>query len=143
MDFRLEAIRSANRKRRRKRNGLGDSPQNTADKLTRAETPAEGVMKAILNFLKVHFIFQKPFYFSEGSPRFYVVDFDIPWYSLIIEVDGNQHKEPRQRDYDNVRSYRLKKYSNRDVLRFTNDEVLFTPQKVLDRIEWETEHRRL
>jgi very-short-patch-repair endonuclease len=142
MDFRLEAIRSANRKRRWKRKRLGDLPQKTEAKLARAETPAEGVMKAILNFIKVHFSFQKSFFFPEGFPRFYVVDFDLPRYSLIIEVDGRQHQEDRQRDYDNVRSYRLKKYCYRDVLRFTNDQVLFTPQKVLDRIEWEMEHRR-
>jgi very-short-patch-repair endonuclease len=52
---------------------------------------------------------------------FYILDFYIPKYKLAIEIDGIQHKS--NKDYDNLRTKRLKSVGIRKVLRFTNYEI--------------------
>jgi len=64
----------------------------------------------------------------------FIVDFVCLKKNLVIEVDGDYHKNPEQIHDDNVRSemlYRRGFY----VLRFTNEEVLQSIEYVLIRIK--------
>ncbi len=53
----------------------------------------------------------------------YIVDFACPSHRLIIEVDGSQHAEQDDAQYDAIRTKRLEQ-DGWTVLRFWNDEVL-------------------
>ena len=63
----------------------------------------------------------------------YIVDFYCPKYKLIIEVDGIQHSEEEQKEYDDVRTEDLGQLGL-EVLRFTNREILNNAENVVDRI---------
>ena len=52
----------------------------------------------------------------------YVVDFVCEIHNLIIELDGGQHSEPLNIEYDNQRTEFLKKKRYK-VLRFWNNEI--------------------
>ncbi len=58
----------------------------------------------------------------------FIVDFCCAKERLIVEVDGDSHKN--QRDYDDARTQHLSAYGYR-VLRFTNDDVLINLDQVL------------
>lgn len=64
----------------------------------------------------------------------YIVDFLIPYYNLVIEVDGAYHAEREQHDSDLLRSeelYRKGLY----VMRFTNEQVLYDTEETINRIK--------
>jgi len=63
----------------------------------------------------------------------YVVDFYAPSVNIVIEVDGSQHFEEKQRKYDNTRTLFLEAHGLK-VLRFNNFEVLKNTHDVLDGI---------
>lgn len=63
----------------------------------------------------------------------FIVDFLIPYYNLVIEVDGGYHAERQQYDDDMIRSealYRMGLY----VTRFTNEQVLYDTENTVNRI---------
>ena len=64
----------------------------------------------------------------------YIVDFLCRDNGLIIEVDGGYHSEPRQTNEDEQRTEWLESRGYH-VLRFTNDEVLYNLDNVLNEIE--------
>ena len=64
----------------------------------------------------------------------YIVDFLCRDNGLIIEVDGGYHSEPRQANEDEQRTEWLESRGYH-VLRFTNDEVLYNLDNVLNEIE--------
>ena len=71
--------------------------------------------------------------FRRQQPRGpYIVDFCCAEHRLIIEVDGESHKD--QHEYDHARTEHLSAYGYR-VLRFTNDEVVHKLGHVLTTIE--------
>lgn len=53
----------------------------------------------------------------------YVADFYAYHNRLVIEVDGGIHNEPKQKEYDDIRTNYLEKIGCK-VLRFTNEQVL-------------------
>ncbi|MBP5526990.1 MAG: endonuclease domain-containing protein [Bacteroidales bacterium] len=63
----------------------------------------------------------------------YIVDFICLPKRLVIEVDGGYHSEPRQQDDDEVRTANLNNWGYR-VIRFSNEEVLFDLNKVIEKI---------
>ena len=63
----------------------------------------------------------------------YIVDFICIEKMLIIEIDGGQHNEGRQQDYDKCRTKFLNDLGY-NVLRFWNNEVLFQFEAVMDQI---------
>lgn len=63
----------------------------------------------------------------------YIVDFLCPDSMLIIEVDGGYHSEPRQQADDEVRTLWLEKMGYK-VIRFSNEQILFDIDSVLDKI---------
>lgn len=66
----------------------------------------------------------------------YVVDFYCFSERLIIELDGEHHKEEDQRKYDEERT-KLLEILGHKVIRFSNMDVLFSTDSVLRKIEKE------
>lgn len=63
----------------------------------------------------------------------YIADFVALEVRLIIEVDGSYHSEPQQEEDDERRTRKLKTMGF-DVIRFTNEDVLYNTNKVIDDI---------
>ena len=66
----------------------------------------------------------------------YILDFYCPALHLAIEVDGRQHFEPAARERDRERTEDLAACGIR-VIRFTNSEVLYDIEAVLEKLYWE------
>ena len=64
----------------------------------------------------------------------YIVDFYIPKYKLVIEIDGDTHYERKVIIYDEQRTKILQKYNLR-VIRFTNEDVLNNFDSVCESIQ--------
>ena len=64
----------------------------------------------------------------------YIADFASRHGGLIIEVDGGYHSEPRQAEDDAVRMSHLAQMGYH-ILRFSNEEVLYDIENVLQQIE--------
>ena len=65
----------------------------------------------------------------------YIVDFLMPYYKLVIEVDGGYHAERTQQEDDKLRSEVLNKLGFY-VIRFTNEQVLLDTDYVIERINY-------
>ena len=63
----------------------------------------------------------------------YIVDFLLPDINLVIEVDGAYHAE-RQQEEDDERRERELNRMNYNVVRFTNEEVLYDIDNVIEKI---------
>ena len=68
----------------------------------------------------------------------YIVDFVCEDDGLIIEVDGGYHSEPSQIQSDELRTQFLQSMGFR-VIRFSNEEILFNIDSVIEKIELELE----
>ena len=66
----------------------------------------------------------------------YIVDFICKEAKVIIEIDGGQHNEPENIDYDNTRSEFLNSLGYK-VLRFWNNEIYENIDGVLLKLEQE------
>lgn len=64
----------------------------------------------------------------------FIADFYSPDTGLIIEVDGGYHQKEVQLELDEERTMRLER-KGYHVLRFTNEEVLFETEKVMNKIK--------
>ena len=64
----------------------------------------------------------------------YIVDFVSKQDGLIVEVDGGYHAELKQQEADVMREEKLERMGFQ-ILRFTNEEVLFDTEHVLEQIE--------
>ena len=64
----------------------------------------------------------------------YIVDFYCPTQRLVVEVDGSQHMEKEQKEYDDERTASFNAMNIR-VIRFWSNEVLNNIDGVLARIE--------
>lgn len=66
----------------------------------------------------------------------YIVDFVCLSKKLIIEVDGPYHNTPEQTEKDDARTLALN-IKGYKVIRFTNDELIFGIEQVLEKIRFE------
>ncbi|HET7117312.1 MAG TPA: DUF559 domain-containing protein [Hanamia sp.] len=66
----------------------------------------------------------------------FIIDFAFLNEKLLIEVDGDYHNDPEQKEYDDSRTEYLESLGYK-VLRFTNDEVINHFQKVSEKIKSE------
>lgn len=69
----------------------------------------------------------------------YIADFVSLECKLIIEVDGGYHFSFEQMEWDAYRTEDLERYGFK-VIRFTNEEVLFNINMVVDKIIFEINH---
>ncbi len=79
--------------------------------------PCERIFKSYLKNL--NFIFQHVIF--TNYHEFFIVDFYLPAYKLVIEIDGRQHKD--NKSYDDYRTKQLKTTGVRKVLRFSNEDI--------------------
>lgn len=63
----------------------------------------------------------------------FIADFVCLSERLIIEVDGEYHNDPQQVEYDQIRTRALNAMGY-DVLRFSNEEILGSPEDVIEAI---------
>ncbi|MGY6743541.1 MAG: type IIG restriction enzyme/methyltransferase [Cecembia sp.] len=63
----------------------------------------------------------------------YVLDFYCAEFKLVVEIDGGYHESLDQKEYDEDRTYELNELGL-TVLRFSNEEVLFETERVLQEI---------
>ncbi len=75
-------------------------------------------------------------FWRQYSVGAYILDFYCPQKRLAIELDGGQHGNPDNVDYDNERTKYLNMY-NIKVLRFWNNEILNNLENVLQKINEE------
>ena len=54
--------------------------------------------------------------------------------NLVLEIDGKYHNDPDVAEYDKLRTELFYQYGFK-VIRFTNDEVLFGIENVLNEIK--------
>ena len=66
--------------------------------------------------------------------KYFIADFYCHALRLVIEVDGGYHKLPEQYEYDCNRDWELQLLGV-TVLRFSNEEVLYDTDHVLQTIE--------
>ena len=85
--------------------------------LKRNATKAEILFGDYLWSNRIYFQFQKGFF----KPFHRIVDFYLPDYSLIVEIDGSSHDTTKQKDY--IKDLRWEKERYRGTLRITNEEV--------------------
>lgn len=69
----------------------------------------------------------------------FIVDFLCLEKRLVVEVDGDYHFTPEQKEADELRTEVLKTYGFK-VIRFSNKEVLGNTEEVLDQIALELAH---
>jgi very-short-patch-repair endonuclease len=108
------------------------SPERIRRKLLNNATGAEKLLKSYLRQLNVTFIFQKVIKHDDG---FYVGDFYLPDYNLIVEVDGLYHSANKdQRDKDLIRTKKIKTLGF-NLVRITNRQVYnWPPEKILEHL---------
>ena len=63
----------------------------------------------------------------------YVIDFYCPELKLAIELDGNVHEIPEQKEYDKYRQEYLERFGI-TFCRITNDELMSNANSTFDRI---------
>ncbi|MBK7524220.1 MAG: DUF559 domain-containing protein [Saprospiraceae bacterium] len=66
-----------------------------------------------------------------GNKLYYLADFHNFQYKLVIEIDGRIHE--LQKEYDDERELDIK-FMGYQVLRFSNDEVIYDWEKVEKKI---------
>jgi len=106
---------------------------NRRIQLMKRTTPAEREMRRMLKYLGISYKSQKAF-FHRGT--LFIADFFLPDKKIVIEVDGIQHStNQKQVEYDKRRTEFLESKRGVKVVRFTNSEVLETPDLVFDQLE--------
>jgi very-short-patch-repair endonuclease len=84
------------------------------------ETNTEVEFKYILSKLKIRYEFQKIIYTSN---KFYIVDFYLPKYNSVIELDGKHHYTDEGIKEDKIRTKALKRIGITELYRLENSEV--------------------
>ena len=95
---------SEEKAKRTSRLRLREIAEKFREDLIKKQTPSEAKFKIILKELNIKYEFQKIFY-TEVS--FYIADFYLLDYNIVIEVDGGYHATSEQRSKDNKRTAKL------------------------------------
>jgi very-short-patch-repair endonuclease len=88
-----------------------------AREMRQPQTPAETMLWGALRNRQTGYKFRR----QHPVERF-IVDFYCAEAKLLIEVDGESHLDPKQKEYDEARTEYLEELGYR-VIRFTNDDV--------------------
>jgi very-short-patch-repair endonuclease len=98
--------------------------------LRRNQTDAEKVLWAHVRSKK--FLGMK--FFRQYSVGPYILDFYCPEIKLAVELDGGQHSQPENREYDNARTEYIRAHGI-NVMRFWNNEIMSEIDGVLAKLE--------
>jgi very-short-patch-repair endonuclease len=106
-----------------------------ARRLRQKMTPAERILWERLkkNQLGVRFKPQHPM-------DIFIADFYCHKLKLVIEIDGEIHNI--QKEYDDGRTTEMQ-YYDIEIIRFTNDEVINSMEKVIEKIKSKIDERKL
>lgn len=104
--------------------------ENRRRDLRRNQTEAEKTLWANVRNRQFHGVK----FFRQYSLGPYILDFYCPALKLAVELDGGQHLDPENREYDAGRSEYLKAHGI-EVVRFWNHEVLKDINSVLIKLE--------
>ena len=116
--------------------GADSNALRAAHLLRRSITKAEAVLWKSLrerNVFSTKFRRQHPVYI-------FMVDFYCHEYKLVIEVDGDIHNDEITCQYDLGRTEVLNKFGLK-VIRFTNDQILYSLDSVIKKIQREITER--
>ena len=87
--------------------------------LVRKITPQEAVFKSFLDDYHIKYKFQKIEFYGN---KFYIVDFYLPDFNVVIEIDGNHHYTSEYLVSDAERTKCLKLLKIKEVYRIKNSE---------------------
>jgi len=73
-------------------------------------------------------------FLRQYSVDHFVIDFYCPELKIAVEIDGDVHDVPKQKDYDKARQKYLEAFSIK-FIRIRNEEFLSNPNKTFDKIE--------
>jgi very-short-patch-repair endonuclease len=73
-------------------------------------------------------------FLRQYSVDHFVIDFYCPELKLAVELDGNVHEIPEQKEYDEARQKYLEKFGIQ-FIRIKNEEYLGNPNKAFLKIE--------
>jgi very-short-patch-repair endonuclease len=99
-----------------------------AREMRKNQTPAEEFLWNLLRnrrFLGYKFRRQHP------VAQKYIIDFFCDELRLGVELDGEYHLDPDQKEYDKGRTYELEEFGIK-IIRFSNEEVLWETEKILE-----------
>jgi very-short-patch-repair endonuclease len=96
--------------------------------LRHPQTPAEATLWRHLRSRNLSYKFRR----QHPLDRF-IVDFYCAEAKLCIEIDGGSHFETEQKEYDTARTEFLEELGY-EVIRFTNDDVRYNIDMVIDEI---------
>lgn len=105
------------------------------NKLIEKATPAELRLKEELTKIRAFYQFQ---YTVIGEQKTAIIDFCLPRKNkpkLFIELDGEYHESRLQSNLDKERTEWLLDYTDCEILRFTNKEVLTDTERVMRDIQ--------
>lgn len=131
IEYKLSVFqKKENKKKLKKERKLNYKDQKTKELIKRAnefrsnliskQTDSEKILKAKLKSNSIKYEFQK-IVFTKTS--FYILDFYLPDYDLVIEVDGEYHFTLEQKTLDNKRSKDLKEIGYKRIRRLKNSEA--------------------
>ena len=93
------------------------------------QTEAENAMWELLRHKNLNVKFRRQHVIGD-----FIVDFACLSKNLIIEIDGGYHFSPEQKEADSLRTAMLKEMGFTE-LRFTNEQVLFSPDEVVNKVK--------
>lgn len=73
-------------------------------------------------------------FLRQYSVDYFVIDFYCPKLKLAVEIDGEIHEIPEQKDYDKARQKYLEAFGI-SFVRIRNEELLANPNKAFKKIE--------
>ena len=136
-------IKPSKAKKKRRSKELQRIARGYALELTEKATEAEKAFAEILSARGIRFEFQHPFQRGES---FAIVDFWLPDYGVIVEIDGGYHNTHEQKLKDAERSaFLLKKEKIRKVVRFSNEQAIGDEDAILKElarhiVPWAAKH---
>ena len=90
-------------------------------------TNAEKKFRSYLDRESIKYEFQKIIYIRDNNAniiKFFIADFYLKDYKVLVEIDGEYHNNDSQKEYDINRDILIKKkYSNISIIRITNEQV--------------------
>jgi very-short-patch-repair endonuclease len=116
--------------------GADSNTLRAAHILRRSMTKAEAVLWKRLKDRK---LFCTKFR-RQHPVNIFIVDFYCHEYRLVIEVDGDIHSDDIANQYDQSRTEVLNKFGLK-VIRFTNDQILYSLDSVIGEIHKEITER--
>ena len=116
--------------------GADSNTLRAAHILRRSMTKSEAVLWKRLKDRK---LFNSKFR-RQHPVNIFIVDFYCHEYKLVIEVDGDIHNDEIASQYDLGRTEVLNKFGLK-VIRFTNDQVLYSLNSVIEKIQREITER--